>query len=265
MPLLDTSLGGLHYEVEGNGPPLMLLHGLACDITMWERQIPALSREFTLILLDNRGMGRSIASPTDITTRSMARDAALVLDHLGVSACGVLGYSLGSLIAQWLALDRPELVSRLVLAASTGCFPARQRIIFRGWEKLFREGTPLSAFLDMVLPWTFANAFLEDPAACEIARQRLAIRRYPPRLDGYAAQTAALLDHDTRGQAERIIHPTLLLAGDDDLLAPPTQSSALAAVMPNARVHVLDSCGHQLLVEKAEEVNGLVAAFLARE
>ncbi len=308
MPLLDTGLGGLYYETAGDGPPLLMLHGLACDLAQWECQVPELSKTFQLILLDNRGTGRTTAkvpaltgtlssirgvaqdtvsdTPRDmakvpassevpgilaapagalvqgLTTRNMAADAAAVLDHLGIASCDVLGYSMGAQIAQWLALDRQELVSRLVLAAGTGRFPARQRMLFRGWEKLFREGTSLAAFLDMVLPWTFGNAFLEDPASCELAMQRLIQRRFPQQLEGYIAQTGAVLEHDTRSLAGRIAQPTLLLTGEDDLLVTPSQSRALAASMPNARLQIISSCGHQLPLEKPEEFNTAVTAFL---
>src|SRR5215468_7406251 len=102
----------IYYEIHGDGAttPVVLLMGLAVDATGWEATVPALARDRRVVILDNRGVGRSKKPPPPYSTAEMADDAAAVLDEIGVAHAHVVGVSLGGAIAQELALRHGERV-----------------------------------------------------------------------------------------------------------------------------------------------------------
>jgi pimeloyl-ACP methyl ester carboxylesterase len=106
----------IFYTDEGTGPAVLLIHGWTCDGSDWSWLIDDLSRDHHVIAADNRGHGRSSRAPDDYTPRRCAADSAELLDALGLSDVIVVGHSMGGIIASALAVDRPDLVSRLVLA-----------------------------------------------------------------------------------------------------------------------------------------------------
>lgn len=118
MPFFQHSNANLFYTSQGSGPPVLLLHGWACDSHDWSFQIPfLLSRNFTVIALDQRGHGRS-STPDDITSyklRAFADDAVALLQHLNVGPVILVGHSMGSVIVSIIAAENPEAVKALVL------------------------------------------------------------------------------------------------------------------------------------------------------
>jgi pimeloyl-ACP methyl ester carboxylesterase len=113
MPLAQLNGIECFYQETGNGDALLLINGLNGTCLDWEPLVPALSQHFRVISSDNRGVGRSAAPPGPYTTRQMADDAAALLAHLGVRHSHIVGYSMGGMIAQELALAYPSLVNRL--------------------------------------------------------------------------------------------------------------------------------------------------------
>jgi len=107
------------WERHGSGPPLLLIQGLGYARWGWEPVVDGLARSFELLLFDNRGIGESDAPPGPYTVVELADDAAQVLDEAGVERAHVLGTSLGGMVAQELALGRPQRVEKLVLVCTT--------------------------------------------------------------------------------------------------------------------------------------------------
>ncbi|HUQ22025.1 MAG TPA: alpha/beta hydrolase, partial [Gaiellaceae bacterium] len=121
------------WERHGEGPPLLLIHGLGYARWGWEPVVEALARSFDVLLFDNRGVGASDAPPGPYTAAEMAGDAVQVLDEAGVERAHVVGTSLGGMVAQELALGHPDRVGRLVLACTspggTKAFPTPKATI----------------------------------------------------------------------------------------------------------------------------------------
>ena len=118
----------LYYEVHGNGPPLVLVMGIGYDSSLWTlAQVPALSTQFRVVLVDNRDAGRSSKASHPYRIADMADDLAGLLDALGIPQCHLLGLSMGGMIAQEFALRHADRLDRLVLAG-TGAAPARAAV-----------------------------------------------------------------------------------------------------------------------------------------
>src|ERR1041385_5733358 len=118
MPIVRSGDADINYTVHGEGPPVLLIMGLAAGSQMWMLQLPALEAAgFQAITFDNRGVGASSAPPGPYTMEQMAADGIAVLDVLGIDKAHVVGISMGGAIAQHLALKAPERVRSLMLVS----------------------------------------------------------------------------------------------------------------------------------------------------
>jgi 3-oxoadipate enol-lactonase len=117
MAFADIDGGRLHYRVDGaaDAPTLMLSNSLGTNLSMWEAQVPALSRHFRVLRYDSRGHGQSTVSPGPYSIAQLARDALVLLNALDLERAHFCGLSMGGMIAMWLAVHAPERIDRLVL------------------------------------------------------------------------------------------------------------------------------------------------------
>lgn len=262
MPFTDAPGFRMHYEVAGEGDPLLLVNGLGSDLTEWLHQIPAFSARFRVIAFDNRGAGKSEAPPGPYATARMADDAATLLDALQVPKAHLLGVSLGGMIAQQIAIRHPGKVNRLVLACTA---PGGALSVRPSPEALAAFAPDPSAGLEAqirrTIPWLYTEEYCRTkPEEVEaFVRRRLAS---PADEAGVAAQLAAAIGHDAGGHLGTIHAPTLVITGAKDLLVPPENSRRIAERIPGSRLVVLPRAPHRLFAENAEEFNGEVLSFL---
>src|SRR5690606_35934259 len=124
MPDFDNNGARVHYELVGSGPPLLMLAGIASDGASWGPLTPLLADRFRLILVDNRGSGRTVTrGETPLAIADMADDAAALLDRLGIAEAAVVGHSLGGLLGLLLAARHPARVRRLVTMTTGALTP----------------------------------------------------------------------------------------------------------------------------------------------
>lgn len=248
---------GIEYDVDGQGPPLLLINGLGFGRWGWFKQVPALSRRFRVITFDVRE-GRGAEDGVE----SLASDAAALLDSLDVEKAHVLGASLGGFAAQELALERPDLVDRLVLVCTSHGG--------RDSEAMSRPALGRMAGVGSVSPENAARRGLEA-ATYEAYRQEHpeefeeVLRRRledSPSPSSYYEQGMAGARFDASGEVERIASPTLVIHGAQDRYVPVSNAEALARAIPDARCRVLEDAGHLVFIERSEELNEDVVAFL---
>lgn len=261
MPTFQTGAGALYYEEAGAGEPLLLIAGFGANTTAWRMLRPALEPHFRLIMLDNRGAGRSAVPPGPYTTAQMADDAAALLRRLGVAQARVLGNSMGGMIAQELALRHPARVGRLVLYATAACpTPLLQRLL-EAQNRAIQSGmTPADRAL-WVLPWMHSPAWVARQAAGS-ADGPEPEDAWPASDTGLMAQSHAVIAHDTRARLPQITAPTLVLSAAEDILTPAAGGQELAAGIPHARFQLLPRGGHVADLEYPEDVGGALRAFL---
>lgn len=250
----------LYYEIHGRGEPLLMLQGWGMDLTGWQYVLEPLSQEFQLILLDNRGTGRSEVTPGEYTTRGLADDAAGLLDHLQLDSSHVLGWSMGGMIAQELALAYPRKVKRLILSASSAKVTAKSSFIaWSNVEAINRR--ELQTSVNWQLSFCFSKAVFANEAMLFEIRENALNPPYPVTVEGLVNQFAAVASHDRRRQLRSIKSPTLVLGAAEDGIIDTDQVKALALEIDDSQLRILPG-GHMFHIEHSELFARTVIEFL---
>ena len=268
----------MYYEAKGKGFPLLMITGVYENLGCWDpRLIEALSGKFRLVLFDNRGAGRTDVSDREYSMKLLADDAVGLLSALRIPRAHVLGLSMGGMVAQELAINHPEKVSRLVLCSTASKWnPNREESqIESAWDR----NASLEKLVELYLSFPFVRdypidvirknpmvtqawtaAFVrENPDFVNSYLQRL--NEHPVSDLGASRQFAAVKRHNTQGRLRRIRAPTLVVHGRHDFMIPPENGKCLAEGMSNARLVVLEKSAH-CLAEEMDEVAKLVTEFL---
>ena len=247
----------------GAGEPLLVINGTSQSLGFWVDTVQAWAGSYRVITYDLRGMGGSERGSGAISVASLAEDAAALLDALEVPRAHVLGYSLGSAVAQELALAAPEKVASLVLYCTWARTDGFQRAMITGLAHPWRTGD-LEAALG-ALGVAFSPQLLDSPEFGGLIEQLLPLfPSTPEQIRTTAEQWDADLAHDTLDRLGGITAPTLVIAGEQDLLTPPWHGRQVADAIPGARHHLFTGPGssHALGVERAEEFVPMVAGWL---
>ena len=257
MPLTITENTSIDYDVQGEGPPLLLINGLGFGRWGWFKQIPAFTRHFRTITFDVRGERGLSNGVADLTGEAVA-----LLDHLGVGKTHVLGTSLGGFVAQELALVRPDLVDRLVLVCTSYGGRGPEAMSPGALADMMGVGTfSAEAAARKALEAATGEAYrAEKPEEFErIVRWRLADS---PSVVSYYEQAKAGARFDLSGDVGHITSPTLVIHGAEDRYVPPANARALAEAIPGAKLQMLEDAGHLVFVERFADVNREVVRFL---
>lgn len=251
----------IYYEAWGRGEPLLLISGLATDLRIWACQRLVFGRRFRCIALDNRGAGRSGKPTGPYTLEQMAADAIAVLDAEGVGRAHVVGHSMGSYIAQVMAVQHPDRLRSLTLAG-TACRhqPWRLELLARWQETARNQGVHAwarRAFPYLLGPRTAWTLGLFINLLWPIILQQPA--------HAFDSQIEALLGAPDceRSRLSDVAVPALVVAGGKDILTTPADAAEVASLIPGARLVTLKGAGHGLMLEAAPDFNAVVLDFLA--
>ncbi len=263
----------LAHRVHGQGPVLMLVAGTGYPGATWpDALVGPLAQRHTVVTFDHRGTGATPGTADEYTTRLFAADAIGLLEELGVDRAHVLGHSMGGRVAQWMALDAPERVATLILAASG---PGQSRA-----DRPQARGIPLAAAETMIelgyegyiahqiRTTLFTPAFIERQPEV-VDRLISAFWEHRPSLRDYLKHVVARQGHQTAELLDRIGQPTLVLVGELDTHVGGTgshleQSEYLAAHLPDAELRTVPGCRHGYFWQDPERSTAEVLGFLAR-
>ena len=256
MPYATVNSVQLHYELEGQGHPVVLLHPVGLDLTCWTAQVQVLASEFRVLRVDLRGHGRSAVPPPPYTLGGLASDVHALLHHLGLFPAHVIGLSVGGMVAQLLALEYAQDVSSLVLADTNSTLPqdARPAMIERG-EAARREG--MARVVDSTLQRWFTEGFMQSDVVATCRERLLA-----DDATGWAATWRAISELDTEPRLKEIKVPTLVITGELDVSAPVSRARAMADLIPGALLHVVPGAPHMAPLEQPQLFNAPVLKFL---
>jgi pimeloyl-ACP methyl ester carboxylesterase len=251
----------LAYEVAGAGSPVVLLHAGVADARMWDDQFAALAARHTVVRYDARGCGRSDPARGSFSPRA---DLAAVMATLGIGRAHLVGLSMGGTVALDAALERPELVAGLVLAATRPSGLAPSQALRDAWDAVDAafEAEGFEAANELEL-----RMWVDGP------------RRSPDQVDPAVRErvrvmNGALLAQPDEGEPERleppanerlgeVRAPTLVIVGDGDQPDVVAAAEVLERGMRGARRHVLAGPAHMVNMERPAEFNRLVLHFLA--
>jgi pimeloyl-ACP methyl ester carboxylesterase len=249
-----------YYEVIGEGEPLLLIPGLGATCRLWDSIVPELARHFTLIMLDNRGMGLSKAKRKPRTLADYSTDYAELLDHLNVDETHVLGLSLGGIAAQRLAVDHPQKIKRLILMSCADRFsPYLLRITALLGHSL--RWFPRMLFLQTMELLATAPLYLDEHVA-EIDQMMKDKCKDPVPKSAMATQLRCLLRSELEPADYRIAAPTLVVAGQYDALIPSCYAKIMADKIPGSQFVLLKGAGHNPLTEMPDVSLPLCIKFL---
>jgi pimeloyl-ACP methyl ester carboxylesterase len=250
----------IYVECVGAGPDVLLLGGLTDPVESWQPQLDMLSDRYRLTALDNRGAGRTPLPDEPLSVPMMADDAAAVLRALDIPAAHVAGFSGGSLIAQELALRHPELVRSLVLMSTFTRPDAYLRAAAGCWHWLADVAPSERAMMEAFFLWVYTPRAHADGMVEQIIEEALAFE-HPQSTEAFQAQLNGFMSHDALGRLPEIAAPTLVLAGEIDIMIPPRFGREVAEAIPGARFEVMPGEAHQPFQEVPEEFNARVDAF----
>jgi pimeloyl-ACP methyl ester carboxylesterase len=254
------SIESLHHEIRGSGPPLVLLMGLGAGGGVWEQHVKVYERNFTCVLIDNRGVGRSPIPPGPYTTAEMADDVAALMDRIGIDTAMVNGISMGGAIAQSLALRHPRKVSKLVLVSSWARCDAYAKAVFMHFQEA-RAGMSPAAFMRLLQLWIWTPGFF-DAHEEEMAKAQDEAGANPQPQPAFIAQCEACITHDTQDDLSSIKVPTLITAGDLDIFTPLVFAQELRSGIPSSHLSIFAGSGHAHHWEDIARFNQETTEFL---
>lgn len=266
MPAVRVGDINIYYEDYGKGEPLLLIAGWGTDLSCWLPQIPEFSTKYRVIAFDNRGAGRTDAPDELYSFRMMAEDTVGLLDAMGIGKAHILGVSMGGCIAQEIAIEHPERTKSLILAATTAAPGACPMLLktLTAWTAAMREGVSAKTVARMQLPYVVTSRFFDQPEMVALFVDAMAANPCQPKAYACQRQTEASAGQDTRARLKHIAAPTLVLVGKEDIMLPVKHSEELAALIPGARLVVLDGGAHGFSIEIADKFNRAVLEFLGQ-
>lgn len=265
MPKIKANGIEIHYETHGSGAPLALISGLGYPLWQWHRMTPYLEEHFQVIAFDNRGVGQTDKPAGPYTAQMLAADTAGLLDALGIEKAAVMGHSMGGFIAQAMALDFPQKVSRLILASTNFGGPHHAPITPEAMAVLADvTSDPVTRFKNGLRVST-APGFTESHP--DIIQTWLEWRiANPLDIAGYQAQMAiglALLAEAAcfEHKLPNVTIPTLILFGAHDKVVPPANADLLAKQIPNSKTVIFPNAGHFFSMEIPEAASQAIIDF----
>ena len=267
MATMKTEGIDLYYELLGNpaNPPVLLISGLGGVGKSWGPQIGLFAERYHVILPDQRGTGRSTHAEDGYTTAQLAADMASLIEHLASGPVHVVGASTGGAIAQWLALNHPELVHTLTFASSFARFDAFTRREFEVRRKMAAEWDRRDMFAGYALFLFSPRYTCEHPEQVTQWIERAASSPTEPHDREIALKRIDMIAaHDALARLGEIDKPTLVICGDRNLCTPLPLSEEIAAAVPGAELVVLQDAGELIELERPERFFEIVSTFITR-
>lgn len=255
----------IYYEVKGAGTPLVLLMGFGAGGALWEKHLAVYQEYFRCLLIDNRGVGKSDQPAGPYTTAGMAADTIAVMDHAGVSRAKVAGISMGGAIAQELALNYPDRVSRLLLISTWPRFNNYAKAMYQNLQNIRPVVRP-DVFMELLQLWIFAPPYYETHSEELKEGQRAALQNTSPQTQrGFEGQLDACMQHDTVDRLHQIKVPTMITVGDQDIMTPPAFSKLLHEKIAGSIYLNFPNGGHVHHWEDLDRFNRVTSEFLRKQ
>ena len=261
MAVFEKDQLATRYLIEGEGPAVVLIHGVGARLENWDGVCERLARHFRVLRYDLRGHGRSTRLPGPYSLSLFASDLRALFDHAGIGRAHIAGHSLGAMIAQMFCLKHPDRVDRLALLSAVAgrTEEERERVVAR--LDLIRKGPPGEHFRNSVSRW-FSDAFIAANPELIAAYAQHNAENDP---DCYSAAYRVLASEDLNQELEAISAPTLIATGAFDLGSNPRMSELMHRRVKGSTLRILPGLKHSILIEAPTVVAGMLAPFFQAE
>ena len=257
MPFAEIKTGRIHYELvgPGPGPVLVLSNSLGATFSMWDPQIPQLSKSLRVLRYDTRGHGQSLVTPGPYSLAQLGQDVLDLLSTLSIDKFAFCGLSLGGLTGMWLGIHAPERLHKLILCSTAAKIGTAETWNTR-IDTLRKAG--MKSISTATMERWFTAVFREKhPEVIASVRATLESAN----VEGYTACCAALRDSDLRESIAAIRAATLVISATHDPATPPSDGQFLASRIPGARYVELNAA-HLSNIEQAKQFTAEVSNFL---
>jgi pimeloyl-ACP methyl ester carboxylesterase len=275
MPLAKLKEVSLNYYTAGRGEPLLLIAGLGVDHMCWIYQVPEFQQHFSVIIFDNRGIGKSTGSIGPFHISTLAEDTVQLMDYLDIPHAHILGYSMGGMIAQELAINHPTRVNKLMLCSTFARPDHVVDTVIQGLKEIlgdqvhdFMEGYHPGEFFNSlftsIMHQLFSESYIKENKTVIISL----LKRYLSKLtygETFLKQLGAIYHHDTMDRLHLIRADTLVMTGIVDRLAPPSCSELLATHIPHATLQTIPGAEHGFNFEQPDLFNDHILRFLLED
>jgi proline-specific peptidase len=277
MSFVDVNGIKICYEIQGEGEPLILVHGFGVKKEVWMCQFGPISEKFKVIRFDNRGAGKSDHPDELFTMEMLADDIRGLMDALNLDKAHVVAWSLGGMFAQHFAIKYPERLNKLVLINTLPNWPGGDE----AGIKMYVDGQlasieayqedPIKAFFERA-PMGYSRKFKKEMQ--EDTKKKFhglfSVEDYVqmkttniPTPKDIENQANALKHHDVLDQLHLIKSETLIITADKDRQTPMSRNQIIHEKIPNSKIVVIAGAGHDSPLEKAPEINKHIIDFLS--
>lgn len=248
----------LNYQDEGQGSPILMIHGVGADLESWDGVLSHLQFKGRFIRYDLRGHGQSYRTPGPFSLGDFVDDAIALLNKLGIDKITVIGFSLGGLIAQALAISHPERVEVLCLISTVANRTKDEQIrVNARADTLENEGA--HAHLANAVDRWFTDEFVEKYPEVLEARRQKSLNNHP---DSYVNAYRVLASNDLANQLRSISVPTLVATGENDIGSSTRMAKYIHEQINGSQLYIFPLLKHSVLLEAPEQVAALVNPFL---
>ncbi len=251
---------GTHFHDQGDGPAVVLIHGLGMNHAMWQWQVPALAPTFRVLTYDLIGHGESPTPTAKPDLAMLSRQLVELMDHRDIARAAIVGFSLGGMIARRFAIDHPERLSALAVLHSAHARSTAQRDAVRQRVELAGRSGPEATVDEALERWFTPEFAAGNPEVLTLVRGWILAndRRVYPLLYHVLAEG----DQEIVEGTETIPCPTLVMTGEEDHGNSPEMARHMAAAIPNAKVVILPGLRHMALAEDPSSINEPLLEFL---
>lgn len=248
----------VHYQVEGpeDGVPVVFSNSLGTDFRIWDAMLPHLPKNLRIIRYDTRGHGLSDAPEGAYYMGDLVQDATALLDFLNVKNALFVGLSVGGMIAQGLAAERPDLL-RAVVLMDTATKIGNEQMWGERVDAVLKGG--IAALEESILERWFSKTFHAENQDA-LAGWRHMLCRTP--VAGYVGCSQAIAETDLYASTARLTLPTLALVGSEDGSTPPDMVRETAELIAGCQFKVIRKAGHLPCIEQPQETAALITAFM---
>ena len=250
----------INYQLDGadDAPVLVFSNSLATSLAMWNDQVERLRDRFRILRYDNRGHGATPVTDGPYTIGLLGEDLLGLLDKLGMEKVSFCGLSKGGMVGQWLGINAPERINKLVLSNTASYFPNKEM-----WRERIDMATSegITAIAEASIARWFTPGYREradtEPTIGFVRDFILETTR-----DGYLSSSVAIRDMDFRDELKRIPVPTMVVIGEKDPATIPEYGELIAASIPGARTFVVPDAAHLSNIEQPDVFTGALEDFL---